>query len=124
VVNWEAVTMIGGAAVLLCIVLAVVVISVRRERSPQDGPLDVPMPATGLVLHSLQVVAMLAGVILAAFAFDSGWKRLLFCLIYFPGTFLATALVGNFLERRGVKVVGTNSEGSPPNKSLERTREG
>jgi hypothetical protein len=118
--------MIGGTAVILCVILAVVVIAVRREKSPQDGPLDVPMPAAVLVLHSLQVVAMLAGVILVAFvpASSFGWKRLIFCLIYFGGTFLVTALIGTFLEARGVKVTATKVEGSPPNKSLERTREG
>jgi biotin transporter BioY len=125
VVNWEAVALIGGMSILICFVLSLFVISIRRSKTQREGPLEVSVPPAGVVLASLQVVSMLAGIIMVGLVPETpfGWARLAFCLVYFPGTFAAIVLLDSFLEKRGVKVAGTSSEGSPPNKSLERTRD-
>jgi hypothetical protein len=125
VVNWEAITLIGGASILLCLALSFVVIALRRHRSPQDGPLDASVPTAGLVLHSFQVLAMISGIFLYKLVPETsfGWARLLFLAVYYYGLIVIFALVSDFLEKRGIKVVATKREGPPPNKSLERTRE-
>ena len=123
-VNWEAIALIGGASILLCLALSFVVIALRRQRSSQDGPLDAPVPAAGLVLHSLQVLAMIAGIFLFKFVPETpfGWARLLFLAVYYYGLIVIFALVSDFLEKRGIRVVAFKREGPPPNTSLERTR--
>ena len=122
--NWEAITMIGGASVVLCLILSIVVISIRRRKAPREGPLEAVVLPAGVAIASLQVVAMLAGMILVRFVPETsfGWGRVVFCLVYFSGTFAGIVLLDGFLEKRGVKIRAVKSSDSPPNKSLEPTR--
>ena len=124
--NWGAVAGFTVASVLLCALLAAIVIGVRRRKPVRTGPLEVEVPKAGLVVHSLQVAAMLAGVFIYALVPETpfGWARWLFCFLYFPGVFGLTVLIFHLLQKRGVKVADAHVDSAPPNKSLERPREG
>ena len=124
--DWSVVAGFSVASVLLCVVMASIVIAMRSRKAVRTWPLDVGVPKGGLVVHSFQVVAMLAGLFLYRLApeTESGWPRLLFCLLYFPGVVGITIVVSKFLEKRGIAVVGRPGPNAPPNTSFERTREG
>ena len=117
--NWSAVAGFTIGSVLLCALVSSIVIGLRRSKPERTGPLDVAVPKAGLVVHSFQVVAMLAGVFIYAVVPETpfGWARWVFCLLYFTGIFGVTILVLHLLQKRGVAVVGTHVESAPPNTS-------
>ena len=123
--NWGAIAGFTVVSVLLCALLAALVIGVRRGKPARTGPLEVEVPKAGLVVHSLQVAAMLAGIFIYALVPETpfGWARWLFCFLYFPGISAATVLALKLLQKRGIAVVGAQVVSAPPNTSLERTRE-
>jgi hypothetical protein len=106
--------------------MASIAIAIRRRKAARTRRLDVAVPKGGLVVRSIQGVAMLAGLFLYRLApeTESGWARFLFCLLYFPGVVGMTIVVSKFLEKRAIAVVGRLGPGAVPNNALERTREG
>jgi hypothetical protein len=124
-VDWEVVAGFSGATILLCAVLASIVISMRRSKAQRDGPLEVEVSRAGLVFHSIQVIALLAGFFLYAVIPETpfDWAQVLFCLLYFPGVLILSKLAAGTLEKRGISFGESPKAGASPNKSRERARE-
>ncbi len=120
--NWEAVGIIGGGALILCVILSAAVIGIRRLRVKTASTEGV-MPRAGLVLYGIMALALVVGfAILPSTGFDRfGGLAFLAYAVLLAAIF---ALIASVLERRGVRVTPKPIAAPPPNNSLERTREG
>ena len=110
--NVEALTIIGGGAMVLLFLIAPVAIWSHRRSSPRRDNEPV-LTRVGLILVSIHAISMLAAAIVATFL--SGIAGALI----FVGTPLILWRVGLLLHQRGLPMASPR-----PNKSLERGRGG
>lgn len=123
--NWEAIEVIGGSALVLFLVIAPMAVWWHRRKVDSNQPKEASLTGTGLAVMSGMVLALLAGAILNAALLTgfSGSGRAIIMLAYLLGVSFVAALIGNALERRGYPFSRSASGNMPPNKSLERSRE-
>jgi uncharacterized SAM-binding protein YcdF (DUF218 family) len=123
--NWEAVLMIGGAAIFVALLLSALVVGVRRKVSSQDTPLDESLPKAAILLYSGQTLLLLAGLMLYGLIPQStdGWLRAIYVVAYLAGVIFGTAAVGRLLEKRGVRLTARKADIQAPDTSTERARE-
>ena len=119
--NWEAVWIIGGGAVALCVILSAAVIGIRRHRRMGRAATEGAIPRAGLVLYGFMVLALFVGfaVLLSTRFGRFGGFALVAYIVLLVVVFTLIAAV---LERKGVRVTPKPIAAPPPNKSLERTR--
>lgn len=120
--NWEAVWIIGGGAVALCVILSAAAIGIRRRRLRGRASTDGVLPRAALILYGLMVLALVVGfaVLLSTrFGRLGGIGLVMYCIVLV----VVTILIAKALERRGVRFTPERERTSPPNTSLERNRE-
>jgi hypothetical protein len=124
-VIWGQAGKIVGMSVLLALVVSIVLVAVHRIFPSRDAQRYGRVSAWNLVLTICQLFGLFAGALIFRLVPGPplGWPRLLFAAIYFPGLLLLTFALHRYLVRRGVRMTFEQAAASPPNKSLERTRD-
>lgn len=110
--NVEALTIIGGGAVVLLLIIAPLAIWLHRRSSPHRDN-QPALTRVGLLLVSLHAIFMLSSAIVANF-----YSGIAGALIFVVAP-VALWRVGLVLQRRGFPIARSRSNRSP-----ERTREG
>lgn len=118
--NWEAVAVIGGGAILLLLVLAPLAVWLSRLRSDPNRPPEASLTVTGALVIGGMVLAMIFGMV-----FREGllldvpeWSRSILTGAYLVGVVLLALGVGAALQRLGYPFSRPPLGRSPPNKSL------
>ena len=121
--NWEAIWIIGGGAVALCVILSALVIGIRRHRRKGRADTEGAMPRPGIVLYGLMTLALFVGfAVLPSTRFGRFGG---FAFLAYAGLLVVVfTLIAAVLERKGLRFTPKPIAESPPNKSLERAREG
>jgi hypothetical protein len=123
--NFEAIRIFGGGAIVLFIVIAPLAVWWHRRKAVSNGPGERPLTATGLIVMGGMVLALLIGAIFGRSLLTnvSSWACAILIPAYILGVTLLAAWISTLLERRGYPYSRPSSGNSPPNKSLERSRD-
>lgn len=104
--NWEALAIIGGSAVVLLLIVSPLAVWWHRRKADPSRPKEASLTVTGVIVVGGMVGAMLVGAIFreVALANVPRWGRAVLIPAYFLGLILLFAWVGSILERHGYPI--------------------
>ena len=123
--NWEALAVIGGSAVVALVAVASLAVWWHRRRANPNLPNQASLTITGALVIGGMVLAFLLGAIFkeSFLAHFPNWSQRIVAVSYFLGVMLLAGLIGNALEKRGYPISRPASVELPPNNRIERPRE-
>jgi uncharacterized Tic20 family protein len=100
-VNVEAIFVIGGAAVLLLLILGPLAVWIARRSRPTVSE-GAALTRIGMLVMTVFVVLLVLGAVLAQLFAGAG--RLLFAICYLLALIVSFTVIARLLEKRGLPI--------------------